>query len=82
MKVKIVNKSAYETPFYATEKSVSAPIITLELKDNIDNMFQYLRTGDAAFLGYMTDQNHRDSGLLGKTKQHSRGLLDLCHRTG
>ena len=30
MKVKIVNKSAYETPFYATEKSV-----VMDLKANI-----------------------------------------------
>ena len=43
-------------------------------------MFQYLRTGDAAFLGDMTYQNHRHTCLLGKTKEHCRGFLDLCNR--
>ena len=43
-------------------------------------MFQDLRTGYASLLGYVSDQDDRDSGLLCEAQQHRRRLLDLGHR--
>ncbi|MNS90351.1 hypothetical protein D3C72_1244010 [compost metagenome] len=45
-------------------------------------MFQHARAGDAAFLGHMTDQEHRGSGFLGEAHQPRSALAHLADRTG
>ena len=74
--------SRAETVLDAPEQTVCAPVVTFELQDHIHDMFQYLRSGNASFLGDMTDQDDRHTCFLSKTQEHRGSLLDLCDRAG
>ena len=55
--------------------------IALEIQHGIHHVLQHARTGDAAFLGDMPDQEHRGAGFLGIAHQPRRGLAHLADRT-
>ncbi len=42
------------------------PTIALEIEHGIHHVLHHARTGDLAFLGYMADQHHGGTRLLGK----------------
>ena len=69
--------SGAETVLDAAKKPVRSPVVPLELQHNIDYMLKNLRSRDASLLGDVTDENDRDSSLLGETEKHRRCFLNL-----
>ena len=75
-------RSGAESVLYASEKPVCASVVTFELKHDIHYMLKDLRSGYAAFLGYMSDEDDRNACLLCKSEKHCSRLLDLRNRSG
>ena len=57
-------------------------LVAFKLQHRIHNVFQYLRSGDAAFLVDVTDENDRSAGFFGKFQQRSRTLPYLHDAAG
>ena len=55
--------------------------VALEIKHGIDHVFEHARPGQRAFLGHVTDQDHRDAGLFGQSRQLRRTFAHLRHRS-
>ena len=56
--------------------------IALEVEHDIDRVLEQFGPGDAAVLGDMADEHHRDPGLLGSMDQAGRRLAHLGHPPG
>ena len=69
--------SGAETVLDAAKKPVCPPIVPLELQHDVDYMLKNLRPGNASLLGNVTDENDRNSSLLGETQKHRRCFLNL-----
>ncbi len=54
----------------------------LEIQHRVDHVLQHARTGDAAFLGDVADQEHAGAGFLGVAGELGRRLAYLRHRAG
>ena len=54
--------------------------LALEIQHGVDHVFEHARTGDAAFLGHVADQEHGRSRLLGKARELGRRLAHLADR--
>ncbi len=61
---------------------VAVARIALEIEHGIHHVFEHARPGERALLGHVPDQEHRDTGLLGKAHQLCGALADLRHRAG
>ena len=75
-------RRAAETVLDAAQDAIHVMLIALELQHRIDNVLQYLRAGDAAFLVDMADQEDRDTALLGIFQDHSAALTHLRDTAG
>ena len=54
--------------------------IAFEVQYGIDHVLQHPRSGQAALLGDMADEDHAATALLGEARQLRRALPDLSHR--
>ena len=75
-------RRAAETVLDAAQDAIHVMLIALELQHRIDNVLQYLRAGDAAFLVDMADQEDRDTALLGILQDHGAALTHLRDAAG
>lgn len=55
--------------------------VTLELADDIDEVFEDARPGDPPVLRHMTDEEHRQCPLLRHADEGCRHRAHLCHPT-
>ena len=73
---------AAEAVLDAAQDAVEVVLVALELQHGVHNVLQHLRSGQRAFLVYMSDEQDRGAAALGILEQGSRTLANLCERTG
>ena len=71
-----------EAVFDAAQNTVGIVAVALELKHDIDDVFQDLGTGNGAVFGNMADNQHGDVALFGIFEQHGSALADLADAAG
>ncbi len=66
-----------EAVLHGAHHAVAAAAVALEIQHGVDHVLQHARAGDHAFLGHVTDEQHRRSGSLGETHQRRGGFAQL-----
>ena len=73
---------ASKAVFDGTKYAVQVVLVTLKLEYCINNMLQDFGTCNRTVLGYMADEQHRSTALLGKLEQRSGALAHLRNASG
>ena len=70
-----------ESVLDASQNAVHVMLVTLKLDNGVNDMFQNFWSGQRAFFGDMTNEQHGYSAGFGEAQQGGSTLADLCYRT-